>query len=94
MNYCHIYDTDSRYLYQLNQSEPRHTRRTLDCVCSPGFAYCIIYPLSRASVPKESAVNFFPASEKNAGRLNLAGYHLDVCPVFTVRASITAGASK
>lgn len=93
MSYCHIYDTDSRYLYQLNQSEPLDTRRTLDCACSPGFAYCIIYPLSRASVPKESAIKLLSSFRKTC-RLNLAGYHLDVCPVFTVRASITAGASK
>lgn len=30
----------------------------------PSFAYCIIYALSRASVPTERAVKFFPASKK------------------------------
>lgn len=78
---------------------PHHSRRTLDYVCSAGFAFCIIYFLSSGPVPKESAIKFSfdfrkKKKKKKSGRLILAGYHLDMCPVFTVSASVTGRASK
>lgn len=64
MNCCHIYDIDSRAamgVVLIFGSKWTTPESPLDHVCSPGFAFCIIYTLSRTSVPKESAIKFSPA---------------------------------
>lgn len=90
-----IYDIDSRAAILIFGSKWTTPESTLDHVRSPRFAFCMIYTLSRTSVLKESAIKFFPAyKKKKSRRLISAGYCLNVCPVFTVRASVPVGASK